>query len=106
MIPCVEFHKICNSLFLFFYLEVNAIFFIYFFSDRILSSYGELRGELHCIEFETGGKSLGLSLAGNRDLSVMSVFVVGIQPDTVLAQDGRIHVGDELLEVRIMIKTL
>ena len=43
--------------------------------------------------------SLGLDLAGNSRLDTMSVFVAGIHPDSPVAHDGRIHVGDELLEV-------
>ena len=33
----------------------------------------------------------------------MSVFVAGVQPDSVAARDGRIQVGDELLEVSCLI---
>lgn len=52
------------------------------------------------IELEKGQTGLGLSLAGNRDRSRMSVFVVGIDPNGAAGRDGRILVGDELLEVR------
>lgn len=43
---------------------------------------------------------MGLGLAGNKDRSKMSVFVAGIQPDSPADRDGRIQIGDELLEVR------
>lgn len=52
------------------------------------------------IELEKGKTGLGLSLAGNRDRSRMSVFVVGIDPSGAAGRDGRMVVGDELLEVR------
>lgn len=52
------------------------------------------------IELEKGKTGLGLSLAGNRDRSRMSVFVVGIDPNGAAGRDGRMVVGDELLEVR------
>lgn len=52
------------------------------------------------IELEKGKTGLGLSLAGNRDRSRLSVFVVGIDPCGAAVKDGRIVVGDELLEVR------
>lgn len=42
--------------------------------------------------------NLGLSLAGNKDRSVYSVFVCGIHPQGLCARDGRIRVGDELIE--------
>lgn len=51
------------------------------------------------IELEKGKTGLGLSLAGNRDRSRMSVFVVGIDPNGAAGRDGRMVVGDELLEV-------
>lgn len=51
------------------------------------------------IELEKGKTGLGLSLAGNRDRSRMSVFVVGIDPNGAAGRDGHMVVGDELLEV-------
>lgn len=54
------------------------------------------------IELEKGKTGLGLSLAGNRDRSRMSVFVVGIDPNGAAGRDGRMVVGDELLEVFIL----
>ena len=58
------------------------------------------------MEVERGRNGLGLSLAGNRDLSVMSIFVVGIHPESPVGRDGRIRVGDELLEVGLEVKIL
>lgn len=66
----------------------------------MVSRYGNLPGVLHMIELEKGKTGLGLSLAGNRDRSRMSVFVVGIDPGGSAGRDGRMTVGDELLEVR------
>lgn len=52
------------------------------------------------MEMEKERQGLGLSLAGNRDRSRLSIFVVGLHPGGPAARDGRIRVGDELLEVR------
>uniref|UniRef100_A0A8C9W059 Multiple PDZ domain crumbs cell polarity complex component n=1 Tax=Scleropages formosus TaxID=113540 RepID=A0A8C9W059_SCLFO len=68
-------------------------------STKVVQRYGSLPGELHMIELEKGAAGLGLSLAGNRDRSRMSVFVVGIEPSGAAGKDGRIVVGDELLEI-------
>lgn len=68
--------------------------------ESVLRRYGNLPGVLHMIELEKGETGLGLSLAGNRDRSRMSVFVVGIDPGGAAGRDGRMTVGDELLEVR------
>ena len=92
--------------------------FVISFSEKVLRLYGDLPGTLHLVEIQRGGGGgslgvpqegstasppclppLGLSLAGNRDLGTMSVFVVGLQPMGLAAADGRIRIGDELLEV-------
>lgn len=51
------------------------------------------------VELSRDVSGLGLNLAGNRNLGVMSAFVVGIKPGSAAANDGGIHIGDELLEV-------
>ncbi|XP_047191917.1 multiple PDZ domain protein isoform X1 [Scophthalmus maximus] len=66
---------------------------------NLIQRYGSLPGDLHMIELEKGKAGLGLSLAGNRDRSRMSVFVVGIDPNGAAGRDGRMVVGDELLEI-------
>ncbi|XP_051755917.1 multiple PDZ domain protein isoform X2 [Ctenopharyngodon idella] len=66
---------------------------------KVTERYGRLPGQLHMIELEKGRTGLGLSLAGNRDRSRMSVFVVGIDPNGAAGRDGHIVVGDELLEI-------
>uniref|UniRef100_A0A4W5NI77 Multiple PDZ domain crumbs cell polarity complex component n=1 Tax=Hucho hucho TaxID=62062 RepID=A0A4W5NI77_9TELE len=70
-----------------------------FSTESIIQRYGSLPGLLHMIELEKGKTGLGLSLAGNRDRSRLSVFVVGIDPCGAASKDGRIVVGDELLEI-------
>ncbi|XP_044541408.1 multiple PDZ domain protein [Gracilinanus agilis] len=66
---------------------------------NILQRYGTLAGELFMIELEKGRTGLGLSLAGNKDRSRMSVFIVGIDPSGAAGKDGRLQIGDELLEI-------
>ncbi|XP_048358557.1 multiple PDZ domain protein isoform X1 [Sphaerodactylus townsendi] len=66
---------------------------------KITERYGNLPGDLHVIELEKGKTGLGLSLAGNKDRSKMSVFVVGIDPNGAAGKDGRLQIADELLEI-------
>ncbi|XP_029910798.1 multiple PDZ domain protein [Myripristis murdjan] len=70
---------------------------------KMLQRYGSLSGKLHMIELEKDPEAhgLGLSLTGNRDGSRarMSVYVADIDPKGAAGLDGRIHVGDELLEI-------
>ncbi|XP_065309862.1 multiple PDZ domain protein-like isoform X3 [Dermacentor albipictus] len=69
---------------------------------KIERKYQELKlagGELLLVELQKGPSGLGLSLAGNKNRSRMSVFVCGLHPNGQAARDGRIRVADELLEV-------
>ncbi|XP_012977530.1 multiple PDZ domain protein isoform X5 [Mesocricetus auratus] len=66
---------------------------------NIQERYGTLSGQLHMIELEKGHSGLGLSLAGNKDRTRMSVFIVGIDPTGAAGRDGRLQVADELLEI-------
>uniref|UniRef100_A0A3B3D5A3 PATJ crumbs cell polarity complex component n=1 Tax=Oryzias melastigma TaxID=30732 RepID=A0A3B3D5A3_ORYME len=68
-------------------------------AERWCERYGDLQGELLCVELDKDRHGLGLSLAGNRDRSCLSIFVVGLHPGGPAARDGRIRVGDELLEI-------
>ncbi|XP_075037890.1 inaD-like protein isoform X2 [Mixophyes fleayi] len=67
--------------------------------ENIRQRYADLPGELQIVELEKEKNGLGLSLAGNKDRSLMSIFVVAINPDGPAGRDGRIQVGDELLEL-------
>ncbi|XP_019060221.1 inaD-like protein [Fukomys damarensis] len=67
--------------------------------EKIRQRYADLPGELHIIELEKDRQGLGLSLAGSKDRSLLSIFVVGIHPGGPAAADGRMRVGDELLEI-------
>lgn len=55
------------------------------------------------LEKDPAAPGLGISLTGNNDGSRarMSVYVADIEPQGPAGLDGRIQVGDELLEVRI-----
>uniref|UniRef100_A0A8B9NW73 Multiple PDZ domain protein n=1 Tax=Apteryx owenii TaxID=8824 RepID=A0A8B9NW73_APTOW len=66
---------------------------------KIMQRYGNLPGELHMIELEKGRTGLGLSLAGNKDRSRMSVFIVAIDPNGAAGKDSRLQIADELLEI-------
>uniref|UniRef100_A0A3B3UQC9 PDZ domain-containing protein n=1 Tax=Poecilia latipinna TaxID=48699 RepID=A0A3B3UQC9_9TELE len=70
---------------------------------KMLQRYGSLSGRLHMIELEKdpAAHGLGIRLAGNEEGSRarMSVCVEGIDPNGPAGLDGRIHVGDELLEI-------
>ncbi|XP_071983036.1 inaD-like protein isoform X2 [Engystomops pustulosus] len=67
--------------------------------EKIRQRYADLSGDLLIVELEKEKNGLGLSLAGNKDRSRMSIFIVAIHPDGPAGRDGRIQVGDELLEL-------
>lgn len=70
----------------------------------MLQRYGSLSGKLQMIELEKdpAARGLGISLTGNKDGSRarMGVYVAAIDPLGPAGLDGRIQIGDELLEVR------
>ncbi|XP_015246717.1 PREDICTED: multiple PDZ domain protein-like, partial [Cyprinodon variegatus] len=70
---------------------------------KMLQRYGSLSGKLHLIELEKdpAAHGLGIRLAGNDEGSRarMSVCVEAIDPRGPAGLDGRIQVGDELLEI-------
>ncbi|XP_054459911.1 multiple PDZ domain protein [Anoplopoma fimbria] len=70
---------------------------------KMLQRYGSLSGKLHMIELEKdpAARGLGIVLSGNKDGSRarMSVHVAEIDPRGPAGLDGRIRVGDELLEI-------
>uniref|UniRef100_A0A8C8I1H1 Multiple PDZ domain crumbs cell polarity complex component n=1 Tax=Oncorhynchus tshawytscha TaxID=74940 RepID=A0A8C8I1H1_ONCTS len=90
---CIHVHQYDLSVF-----QPISIYLL-FSTENISQRYDSLPGLLHMIELEKGKTGLGLSLAGNRDRSRMSVFVVGIDPSGAAGKDGRVVVGDELLEI-------
>ncbi|XP_050740153.1 multiple PDZ domain protein-like isoform X3 [Eriocheir sinensis] len=67
--------------------------------EKIQKKYGDLKGEVVVVELQKGANGLGISLAGNKDRTVMSAFVCGLNPNGNAFKDGRIKVGDEVLEV-------
>lgn len=83
---------VCSHIFL------TSLPWSYLFSEKVSARYGDLKGELRLVELNKCGNGLGLSLAGNKDRTKMSVFVVGVHPDSPAAPNV-IQVGDELLEV-------
>ncbi|KAL7059690.1 hypothetical protein AAHC03_013806 [Spirometra sp. Aus1] len=80
-----------------------------FIADNLQRKYGELSGEIVTVEIvlqdieelikTTKARGLGISLCGNRDLNQMAVLVCGLRPGGIADLDGRIIVGDQLLEL-------
>lgn len=70
-------------------------------TEKIQKKYHDLKGELVVVELQKEANGLGISLAGNRDRTLMSAFVCGLNPSGNAYKDGRIKVGDEILEVRL-----
>uniref|UniRef100_A0A8C6UAG4 PDZ domain-containing protein n=1 Tax=Neogobius melanostomus TaxID=47308 RepID=A0A8C6UAG4_9GOBI len=70
---------------------------------KMLQRYGSLSGKLLMIELEKDpdAQGLGIWLTGNKSSSRarMSVYVEYIDPEGPAGSDGRIRVGDELLEI-------
>ncbi|XP_059351860.1 multiple PDZ domain protein-like isoform X2 [Daphnia carinata] len=74
---------------------------------KIHKRWGDLKGDIVRVDLDRAGPggsslsttSLGLSLAGHKDRAVMAVFICGLNPSGIAYKDGRLQVGDELVEV-------
>nr|CAB3263926.1 multiple PDZ domain protein [Phallusia mammillata] len=67
--------------------------------EKMHHKYSHLPGEIHVIQLSKGTGGVGLSLAGNKERSQQNIFVVGVNPHGAAGVDGRIKVGDEILEI-------
>jgi len=79
------------------YKFVYSNFAVEIFVEKLRRKYRALAGELHIVELKrtTRGEKLGMDLLGdNSDL-----YVSDINNEGVVAQDGRIKIGDQILEV-------
>lgn len=61
--------------------------------------YKGISGDIHVVELQKGSCGLGLGLAGNKDKSLQGIYVIAVDPNGAAAKDGRILVGDEILEI-------
>ena len=83
-----------------YYLTFASNFSYLLFAEKIHSKYRQAKGEVFLVDLLKSNDGLGISLSGHRDRTQMSVFVCGLNPSGNAFKDGRIHVGDEVLEVR------
>lgn len=74
--------------------------FKYSLTEKMRSQYKDLGGELHLVELKRNSASysaekLGMELLGDEQ----ALFVASINPHSVVLRDGRIKLGDQVLEV-------
>ena len=69
------------------------------FAEKIKTKYSDINGSTLLVDLHKGLTGLGISLAGNRDRTKMSVFICGMHPKGSAFKDGRLRIGDEILEV-------
>ncbi len=67
---------------------------------KIERKYGRLGGRLLTVCLNKGTQGLGISLAGDKDRAKAAVIVCGLNPHGNAHRDGRMAVGDVILEVR------
>ena len=68
-------------------------------AEKIKTKYSDINGSTLVVDLHKGRPGLGISLAGNRDRTKMSVFICGMHPKGSAYKDGRLKIGDEILEV-------
>lgn len=69
------------------------------FTVKIQKKYHNLGHKVLMVVLEKDRRGLGISLAGHKDRNRMAVFVCGLNPKGVAHKNGRLNIGDEILEV-------
>ena len=59
----------------------------------------ELDDQYYAVELQRGARGFGFSIRGGREFHSMPLFVLRIAPDGSAAADGRIRVGDQIIEI-------
>ena len=59
----------------------------------------ELDGQYYAVELSRGGRGFGFSIRGGREFQSMPLFVLRIAVDGPAAADGRLRVGDQIVEI-------
>ena len=77
--------------------------FLFLCTEKIRKKYADIDGTTILVDLHKGMAGLGISLAGNRDRKKMSVFICGMHPKGSAYKDGRLCIGDEILEVMFKI---
>jgi len=55
--------------------------------------------QLYAVELSRGTRGFGFSIRGGREFHQMPLFVLRIADNGSAAQDGRLRVGDQLIEI-------
>lgn len=58
-----------------------------------------LQGSLIPVELDRGPKGFGFSIHGGQEFGAMPLFVLRIAEDGPAARDGRLRIGDQLMEI-------
>ncbi|KHJ41544.1 PDZ/DHR/GLGF domain protein [Trichuris suis] len=76
--------------------------------ELLLERFSDCTGELLVVELTKTGKDIGLALVGHKDRSKASVLIAGVEtqsPAHKALSEGKIAIGDEILQVRNFCKS-
>ena len=59
----------------------------------------ELDDQYYAVELQRGLRGFGFSIRGGREFHSMPLFVLRIAADGAAAADGRLRVGDQIIEI-------
>ena len=59
----------------------------------------ELDEQYYAVELQRGARGFGFSIRGGREFHSMPLFVLRIAVDGPAAADGRLRVGDQIIEI-------
>ena len=70
-----------------------------FFQEEQELNLLELDDQYYAVELSRGGRGFGFSIRGGREFQSMPLFVLRIAVDGPAAADGRLRVGDQIVEI-------
>ncbi|VDN38755.1 unnamed protein product, partial [Gongylonema pulchrum] len=68
-------------------------------SDGLQATVVSLKEQIIAVELNRGPKGFGFSIRGGQEFDSMPLFVLRIAEDGPAALDGRLRVGDQLMEI-------
>ena len=78
---------------------IEVIYFLLPLQEEQELNLLELDDQYYAVELSRGGRGFGFSIRGGREFQSMPLFVLRIAVDGPAAADGRLRVGDQIVEI-------
>ena len=79
--------------------NVVLLLFLYYIPTPGITRLPILEGEVSHVEIPRTSSSLGITIVGGSDTPLRCVVVQEVFPDGLVASDGRLQPGDQIIEI-------